>query len=36
MDIKGEYKEIFGQTFSQELIKAVENLSTFREEYRKL
>ena len=36
MDIKGDYKEVFGNTFSQEVIKTVQNLYTFREEYRKL
>ena len=36
MDIQGDYKDIFGQTFSQEVIKTVHNLYTFREEYRKL
>ena len=36
MDIQGDSKEIFGLSFSQKLIKTVENLYTFREEYRKL
>ena len=36
MDIEGDYEEIFGQTFSHKLIKTVQNLYTFREEYRKL
>ena len=36
MDIQGDFKDIFGQTFSQEVIKTVQNLYTFREEYRKL
>ena len=36
MDIQGEYKDIFGNTFSREVIKTVQNLYTFREEYRKL
>ena len=36
MDIQGDYIDIFGNTFSQEVIKTVQNLYTFREEYRKL
>ena len=34
--IKGKYEEIFGQTFSEELVKTVESLFAFREEFRKL
>ena len=36
MSIQGDYKEIFGQTFSKEVIQSVQNLFTFREEFRKL
>ena len=36
IDIKGDYKDIFGNIFSQEVIKSVQNLYTFREEFRKL
>ena len=36
MDIQGDYNEIFGQTVSKEVIKTVQNLYIFREEYRKL
>ena len=36
MDIQGEYKDIFGNAFSHEVMKTVQNLYTFREEYRKL
>ena len=36
MSIQGDYKEIFGQTFSKEVIETVQNLFTFREEFRKL
>ena len=33
MDIQGDYEEIFGQTFSKQVINTVQY--TFREEYRK-
>ena len=36
MSIQGDYKEIFGQTFSKEVIQTVQNIFTFREEFRKL
>ena len=36
IDIKGDYKDIFGNIFSQDVIKSVQNLYTFREEFRKL
>ena len=36
MDIKGNYSQIFGWTFPSELVKTVNNIHTFREEYRKL
>ena len=36
LDIQGDYKEIFGQTFSEKIVKSVENLYIFTEEFRKL
>ena len=36
IDIKGEYQDIFGQIFSQEIVKSVLYLYNFREEFRKL
>ena len=36
MEIKGNYRHIFGWTFPGELVKTVYNIHTFREEYRKL
>ena len=36
IEIKGEYNQIFCQKFSKELVQTVQNLYTFREEYRKL
>ena len=36
IDVKGEYKNIFGNTFSPDLVKTVQNIYQFREEYRKL
>ena len=36
IDVQGNYKDIFGWTFSSELVKTVYNIYTFREEYRKL
>ena len=35
MDIQGDYEEIFGQTFSKQVINTVQNMYIFREEYRK-
>ena len=36
IDIQGDYEEIFGQPFSEQIVKSVENLYIFREEFRKL
>ena len=36
IDIHSEYQEIFGQTFSDGIIKTVQNLYIFREELRKM
>ena len=36
MVIKGKYEDIFGQTFTHELVKTAESLSAFREEFEKL
>ena len=36
LNIQGDYKEIFGRMFSKEVIASVQNLYTFREEFRKL
>ena len=36
IDVKGNYNEIFGWTFSFELVKTVQSINLFRDEYRKL
>ena len=36
IDVQGDYKQIFGFKFSQGLVKTVQNIYNFREEYRKL
>ena len=36
IDVKGEYNQIFGGKFSSDLVKTVQNIYNFREEYRKL
>ena len=36
IDVKGNYNEIFGWTFSFELVKTVQSIYLFRDEYRKL
>ena len=36
IDVKGQYMDIFGQRFSKELIKTIQNIFNYREEYRKL
>ena len=36
IDVQGRYMQIFGQNFSRELVKTVQSIYNFREEYRKL
>ena len=36
MDVRGQYSQIFGQKFSGELVKTIQNIYNYREEYRKL
>ena len=36
INIKGNYKQVFGWKFTQEFIKTIQNIFEFREEYRKL
>ena len=36
IDVQGSYMQIFGQNFSRELVKTVQSIYNFREEYRKL
>ena len=36
INIKGNYKQVFGWKFTQEFIKTIQSIFEFREEYRKL
>jgi hypothetical protein len=36
IDVRGEYNQIFGWKFSIELVKTIQSIYSFREEYRKL
>ena len=34
IDVKGQYDQIFGRKFSSDLVKTVQNIYNFREDYR--
>ena len=36
INIKGNYKQVFGWKFTQEFIKTIQSIFEFREEYKKL